>query len=219
VKAKGFYVALDKNLKKIFVLFGSGLKLVYGNKVGEYLKEAICWNIEVYAQIQPPTIPRDSRHMEYEEWLLSNPHLCWPPWARAGVYHWGIWMEQAHKDRGSVLTRDISAIGARVKPVQLILFRSLGALTRAQRIVFVTGRGGTGFHSPGPALTRGRGGAIFRVITAPPPPGAHPHSVPRRGPVCYHPFLAGTRPGYGWGGGLSGDRGRECRKRHPAPGR
>jgi len=85
-------------------------------------------------------------------------------------------------------------------------------------VVFVTGRGGAGFHSAGPALTRGRGG-IFRVIPAPPPPGAYPHSFPGRGPVCYHPFLAGTRPGYGWGGGLSGDRGRECRKRHPAPGR
>ena len=107
--------------------------MVYGNKVGEYLNEAICWNIEEYAQIQPPTIPRDSRDKEYEEWRLSNPHLCWPPWARAGVYHWGIWMEQAHKDRGSVLTRDISGIGARVKPVPRILFRSLGALTRAQR--------------------------------------------------------------------------------------
>jgi len=117
VKAKEFYVALDKNLKKIFVLFGWGLKWVYGNKVGEYLNEAICWNIEEYAQIQPPTIPRDSRHKEYEEWLLSNPHLCWPPWARAGVYNLGIWMEQEHKDRGSVLTRDISGIGARVKPV------------------------------------------------------------------------------------------------------
>ena len=101
-------------------------------------------------------------------------------------------------------------------------------------LVFVTGRGGAGFHSPGPTLTRGAagwvftpqapplhgaGGGISRVIPAPPPPGAHPHSFPGRGPVCYHPFLAGTCPGYGWGGGLSGDRGRECRKRHPAPGR
>jgi len=27
-------------------------------------------------------------------------------------------------------------------------------------VVFVTGRGGAGFHSPGPALTRGRGGYL-----------------------------------------------------------
>jgi len=86
-----------------------------------------------------------------------------------------------------------------------------------RRVVFVTGRGGAGFHSPDPALTRGRGG-MFRVISTPPPSGAHPHSFPERGPVCYHLFLTGTRLGYGWGGGLSGDRGRECRKRHPAPG-
>jgi len=92
------------------------------------------------------------------------------------------------------------------------------ALANPPGLVFVTGRGGAGFHSQGPALTRGRGG-IFRVIPAPPTPGAHPHSFPGRGPICYHPFLTGTRPGYGWGGGLSGDRGRECRKRHPAPGR
>jgi len=84
--------------------------------------------------------------------------------------------------------------------------------------VFVTGRGGAGFHSPDPALKRGRGG-MFRVIPALPPSGAHPHSFPGRGPVCYHLFLTGARLGYGWGGGLRGDRGRECRKRHPAPGR
>ena len=45
---------------------------------------------------------------------------------------------------------------------------------------------------------------MFRVITAMPPSGAHPHSFPGRGPVCYHLFLTGTRLGYGWGGGLRG---------------
>ena len=38
-------------------------------------------------------------------------------------------------------------------------------------VVFVTGRGGEGFHSPDPALTRGLGG-MFRVIPALPPSGA-----------------------------------------------
>jgi len=85
-------------------------------------------------------------------------------------------------------------------------------------VVFVTGRSRAGFHSPDPAFTRGRGG-MFRVIPSLSLSGAHPHSFPGRGPVCYHLFLTGTRLGYGWGGGLSGDRGRECRKRHPAPGR
>jgi len=87
-----------------------------------------------------------------------------------------------------------------------------------RHLVFITGQGGAGFHTPDPALTRGRGG-MFRVITALPPSEAHPHAFPGRGPVCYHLFLTETRLGYGWGGGLSGDRGRECRKRHPAPGR
>ena len=50
---------------------------------------------------------------------------------------------------------------------------------------------------------------MFRVIPALPPSGAHPYSFPARGPSCYHLFLTGTSQGYGWGGGLSGDRGRE----------
>ena len=94
-----------------------------------------------------------------------------------------------------------------------------GPQTGAGRgFVFVTGRGGAGFHSPDSALTRGRGG-IFRVIPALPPSGAHPPSFLARGPVRYPLFLTGTRLGYGWGGSPSGDRGSECRKRHTAPGR
>ena len=80
------------------------------------------------------------------------------------------------------------------------------------------GPGGGVFTRQAPPL-HGAGGDIFRVIPAQPPPGAQLHSFPGRAPVCYHPFSAGTRPGYGWGGGLSGDRGRECRKRQAAPGR
>jgi len=79
------------------------------------------------------------------------------------------------------------------------------------------GAGWGGFSLARRALTRRRGG-IFWVIPTPPPRG-HPHLFPGGCPVCYHPFLTGTRPRYGWGEGLSGDRGRECRKRHPAPGR
>jgi len=86
------------------------------------------------------------------------------------------------------------------------------------RVVFVTGRGGAGFHSPDPTLTWGQGG-WFRVIPAPPPSGVGPHSFPGPGPVCYYVFVTGTRLGYRWGRGLSVDRGRECRKRHPTPGR
>jgi len=56
----------------------------------------------------------------------------------------------------------------------------------------------------------GSGGGMFRVIPAPPPSGVRPHLFPGRGPVFYHLFLTGTRLGYAWGVGLSGDRGREC---------
>ena len=135
VGERGFYVVLDKNLKKIFVLSGSGLKLIYGDHIGEYITNTICWNIEEYAQIEPPAIPQDSRHKEYENWLDANPHHCYPPWARAGVYHWGIWMERGHKDKGSVISKDINRTRASVKPLISSLLDSLGALTRAQHIL------------------------------------------------------------------------------------
>ncbi|PUU82146.1 hypothetical protein B9Z19DRAFT_1121178 [Tuber borchii] len=32
---KGFHVALNKNYEKIFVMFGGGLKLIYGNQIGD----------------------------------------------------------------------------------------------------------------------------------------------------------------------------------------
>ena len=65
VRVKGFYIALNKNLKKILVPPGSGLKLVYSDRISQYLTEAICWNIEKYVQIQPPAISQNSQHKEY----------------------------------------------------------------------------------------------------------------------------------------------------------
>jgi len=81
------------------------------------------------------------------------------------------------------------------------------------------GAGRGGFSRARPRPYTGPGGGMFQVIPAPPLSGGRPHWFPGRGPVCYHLFLTGTRLGSAWGGGLSGDRGRECRKRHPAPGR
>jgi len=72
------------------------------------------------------------------------------------------------------------------------------------------------FADASPARTRSRGG-IFQVIPAPSLSGAHAHSFAGLGPICYHVFLTGTGLGYEWGGGLSGDRGREGRKSHLAP--
>jgi hypothetical protein len=132
----GFYVALDTNYRRIFVLFGRGLQLVYGDRIGDHITEATTYNMEEYAMVYPPQIPRDSRHREYVAWLKDNPHLCWPPWARMGVYHWGMWMERGHPEKGCVITRDTNTIPAHVTPVLLTLFRALGNLTRAQRLLF-----------------------------------------------------------------------------------
>jgi len=85
-------------------------------------------------------------------------------------------------------------------------------------VVFVTGRGGAGFHSPGPALTRGRGG-YFSGNPRPAPARGPPALIPWTGPRLLPPIFNGDPSGVWVGGGLSGDRGRECRKRHPAPGR
>ena len=68
----------------------------------------------------------------------------------------------------------------------------------ASVLVFVTGRGRERFHSPGPALTPCRG-AIFPVI-----PTRPLHSVPGRGPICYHPFLTGAVWGMGGAGASAG---------------
>jgi len=103
--------------------------------------------------------------------------------------------------------------GGRVSPPE----NAALSLNARPGLVFVTGWGGAGFHSPTPALTRGREG-IFPVIPALPPSGAYTHSFPGRGPVSYHVFLTGTCLGYGWGRGQSRNRGRECRKIHPALG-
>jgi len=84
------------------------------------------------------------------------------------------------KEKGAgdgCLGREIATGGQSENPIAR-------AHSRRCRLVFVTGRGGAGFHSPDPALTRGRGGGMFRVIRALPPSGAHPHSFPGRGPVC-----------------------------------
>ena len=80
--------------------------------------------------------------------------------------------------------------------------------------MFVRGRGRAGFHSPAPFKCAG--GDIFWVIPIPPQSGARPSSFPGRVPICHHQIVTGTRLGGGWGGGLSGDRGRECQK-YPPP--
>jgi len=84
----------------------------------------------------------------------------------------------------------------------------------ASDVVCVTERAGVGFHSPHPDLTWNRR-LYFWGNPCPAPIQGPAALIPCTGPVCYHLFLAGTRLGYGWGGNLSGDRGRECIKDTP----
>jgi len=74
------------------------------------------------------------------------------------------------------------------------------------KVVFVTGQGGAGFHSPEPALTQGRGG-ILRVIPAPPPSGA-----------CLLPPICNRDPSGVWvGRGPEWGQGQGMRKKTPRP--
>ena len=91
---------------------------------------------------------------------------------------------------------------------------SSGALSK---LVFVTGRGGAGFHLAGPALSAARGRYSFGYPRPTPVQGT-PLLIPWTGPVCHHQILTGTRLGGRWGGCPGGDSGRECQKLRPAPG-
>jgi hypothetical protein len=73
------YLALDKNYNRMFVYFSKGFEMVYGVEIGNWVLESTTYNIEEYAELQPPDIPgaKDIRHAEYKNWLLANPHLCW----------------------------------------------------------------------------------------------------------------------------------------------
>ena len=39
---KGFYVTMNKNYEKIFEIFGAGLKLIYRDKIEDYVEKAMC---------------------------------------------------------------------------------------------------------------------------------------------------------------------------------
>ncbi|RPB15744.1 hypothetical protein P167DRAFT_542886 [Morchella conica CCBAS932] len=131
-----FYLALDKNYTRMFVYFSKGFEMVYGVEIGNWVLESTTYNIEEYSELQPPDIPgaKNIRHAEYKNWLLANPHLCCPDWSRAGVYHWGMWMERGHND-DAVITKDTLKTSQHMNPVLLRLFTSLGNLTRAKRIL------------------------------------------------------------------------------------
>jgi len=68
------------------------------------------------------------------------------------------------------------------------------------KVEFVTGRGGAGFHSPGPALTTGRGG-YFGGDPRPAPVRGESPLIPWMGARFSPPVLTGTCLGNGRGRG------------------
>jgi len=74
--------------------------------------------------------------------------------------------------------------------------RSRKAALIGVRVEFVTGRGGEGFHWPGPALTTGRGGYFVGDPRRGPVRGESP-LIPWMGPRFSPPVLMGTRLGNG----------------------
>ena len=99
-----FYLGLDTNFQRIFVLFSNPFPLVYGEEVGKEVLDTTETNIINYTLVEPPQIPLDARHKEYEEWLLKNQQHCALPTSRCGIYHWGVWMAPGREDLGVVLT-------------------------------------------------------------------------------------------------------------------
>ena len=87
----------------------------------------------------------------------------------------------------------------------------MSAQTRTD-VEFVTGRGGAGFHSPGPALTTGRGGC-FGGDPRPAPVRGESPLIPWTGPRFSPPVLTGTRLGNGRGRG----QGQGTLKKHAPP--
>ncbi|KAI5839110.1 hypothetical protein DFP73DRAFT_599096 [Morchella snyderi] len=74
-----FYVALDSKFCRLFIYFKKGFEIVYGPEIGQWVLNPTTSNIDEYSQTYPPEMPKDKRHINWKDWLLSNPHLCWAP--------------------------------------------------------------------------------------------------------------------------------------------
>ena len=82
--------------------------------------------------------------------------------------------------------------------------------------MFFTGRGGAGFHSPDPALTRGRGGYVSgnpRPATVRGPPAL----IPWTGPRLLAPIFNGDPSGVWVGRGPERAQGQGMPKKTPRP--
>jgi len=84
------------------------------------------------------------------------------------------------------------------------------------KVVFVTGRGGGGFHSPDPALTQGRGG-YFSGNPRPAPVRGPPASIPWTGPRLLPPICNRDPSGVWVGRGPERGQGQGMPKKIPRP--
>jgi len=82
--------------------------------------------------------------------------------------------------------------------------------------VFVTRRGGAGFHSPDPALTRGRGGYVSGNHR-PAPVRGPPALIPWTGPRLLPPIFNGDPSGVWVGRGPERGQGQGMPKKTPRP--
>ena len=81
--------------------------------------------------------------------------------------------------------------------------------------MFVTGRGGAGFHSLAPAVERA-GGVILWVVSAPCPIRGESPLIPLTGPRSAPPILNGDLVGE-WAGPEAGAQNCEKNMRRPGP--
>ena len=82
--------------------------------------------------------------------------------------------------------------------------------------MFVTGRGGAGFHSPGTALTRGQGG-YFWGNPRPPAARGPPALIPWTGPHLLPPIFSLDPSGEWVERGPEGGQGQGMLKKTPRP--
>jgi len=59
-------------------MFGTGLKLIYRDKIGDYVEKTICGILRNTHQLIHQKFPR-TQYKDSQEWLLSNLDLYWPP--------------------------------------------------------------------------------------------------------------------------------------------
>ena len=108
---------------------------MYGEEIGKEVLETTETNIINYTLVEPPEIPSDTRHSEYEEWLLKNQQHCALPTSRCGIYHWGVWMATGRHDLGVVLTPNQAQPPERTQAHLSELLESLNNVSRLKRLL------------------------------------------------------------------------------------